>query len=44
MANAKKCDRCGKLYEAPMCNDVVKITVDYCPKCGTKLETEAEEN
>lgn len=48
MGNAKKCDRCGTLYESPICNDVVQITVDYgyaggeckfdlCDKCYEEL-------
>ena len=31
MANAKKCDICGKLYESPTCNDVVRIYMDFGP-------------
>lgn len=47
MANAKKCDICGKLYESPICNDVVRIHmefgclgdhyVDLCDDCYDKL-------
>lgn len=47
MANAKKCDICGKLYETPRCNDVVRIymdfeylgdrSVDLCDDCYNKL-------
>ena len=47
MANAKKCDVCGKLYELPTCNDVVRIHLDFgymgdryvdlCDDCYTKL-------
>ena len=29
MANAKKCDICGDLYELPICNDVVRIHLDF---------------
>ena len=29
MANAKKCDICGTLYESPMCNDAVRIHLDF---------------
>lgn len=29
MANAKKCDICGTLYEPPVCNDVVRINLDF---------------
>lgn len=29
MANAKKCDICGKLYESPICNDAVRIQIDF---------------
>lgn len=29
MANAKKCDICKKLYETPVCNDVVRIHMDF---------------
>ena len=29
MANAKKCDICGDLYESPICNDVVRIHLDF---------------
>ena len=48
MGDAKKCDRCGALYELPMCNDTIQITVDYgylgglckfdlCDKCYEEL-------
>lgn len=47
MANAKKCDVCKKLYETPICNDVVRINIDYgwagdkyvdlCDSCYDKL-------
>ena len=47
MANAKKCDICGKLYESPICNDAVRINidcgwlgdrfVDLCDNCYDKL-------
>jgi len=47
MADAKKCDVCGKLYEAPICNDVIKIDMDYgyrrnryidlCEDCYNKI-------
>jgi len=47
MANAKKCDICGKLYELPVCNDAVRIyfdfgylgdrCVDLCDDCYNKL-------
>lgn len=47
MANAKKCDICGKLYETPICNDVARIHlefgymgdryVDLCDDCYGKL-------
>lgn len=47
MANAKKCDICGKLYETPICNDVVRIHLDFgyagdryadlCDECYNKL-------
>ena len=43
MASAKKCDRCGGLYEAPICNNEYTITryihpfgdskIDLCPAC-----------
>jgi hypothetical protein len=35
MANAKKCDVCGELYECPICNDVVRIHID-CGYLGDK--------
>lgn len=28
MAAAKKCDRCGRLYDFPICNDQVTLTLD----------------
>lgn len=47
MANAKKCDRCGNLYDRPLCNDVVRIHLDFgyagdryvdlCDGCYNKL-------
>ena len=47
MADAKKCDICGELYEIPICNDVVKIHIDFvylgdryvdlCDDCYNKL-------
>ena len=47
MANAKKCDLCGKLYESLICNDVVRIHLDFgytgdryvdlCDGCYNKL-------
>lgn len=47
MANAKKCDVCGKLYELPVCNDAVRIHMDFgylgdryvdlCDDCYIKL-------
>lgn len=47
MANAKKCDICKKLYETPICNDVVRIHIgcgyfgdwhiDLCDDCYNKL-------
>lgn len=47
MANAKKCDVCGKLYESPVCNDVVRVNidtghmydrcVDLCDECYNRL-------
>ena len=47
MGNAKKCDICGKLYETPICNDVVGIHLDFgysgdryvdlCEDCYGKL-------
>ena len=47
MANAKKCDICGKLYEPPVCNDAVRIYKDFgyfgdacmdlCDSCYDKL-------
>jgi len=51
MANAKKCDRCGKLYEYPICNDAIQITrdseiygsggerFDLCDECYSELLT-----
>lgn len=29
MANAKKCDICGNLYELPVCGDEVRIHLDF---------------
>ena len=29
MANAKKCDICGTLYNSPICNDAVRIHLDF---------------
>lgn len=47
MANAKKCDLCKRLYESPICNDVVRIhigcgyfddrRIDLCDDCYNKL-------
>lgn len=47
MANAKKCDICKKLYETPVCNDVVRVHIDYgsfgdryvdlCDDCYSRL-------
>jgi len=47
VASAKKCDICGKLYEYPICTDVVTIrmdfgylggkSVDLCDSCYDKL-------
>ena len=47
MANAKKCDKCGKLYELPICNDAIRIKMDFgylgdryvdlCDECYGKL-------
>ena len=47
MANAKECDVCGKLYKTPVCNDVVRIHMDFgylgdryvdlCDDCYNKL-------
>lgn len=45
MANAKKCDTCGTLYNTPYCNDSVRIHfdfgggyyVDLCNICYGKL-------
>ena len=47
MADAKKCDRCGDLYDTPLCNDVVRIHMDFgycgdryvdlCDRCYNKL-------
>lgn len=47
MANAKKCDICGKLYEPPICNDAIRIHMDFgylgdryvdlCNGCYNKL-------
>ncbi len=47
MANAKKCDVCKKFYEAPICNDVVRLYMDFgyigakdvdlCDDCYDKL-------
>lgn len=47
MANAKKCDRCGHLYDNPPCNDAIRIHmnfgylgdryVDLCDECYNKL-------
>ena len=47
MANAKKCDLCKKLYESPICNDVIRIHLDFgygydryvdlCDDCYGKL-------
>lgn len=42
MENAKKCDRCGSLYELPKCSNAYLIIhrnrpydrcIDLCPKC-----------
>lgn len=38
----EKCDICGKLYESPICNDIVRIHlgdryVDLCDECYDKL-------
>lgn len=48
MANAKKCDVCGKLYESPICNDAIRIRMEFfgylgdryadlCDECYNKL-------
>ena len=47
MANAKKCNVCGKLYETPIYNDAVRINMDFgylgsryadlCSSCYNKL-------
>lgn len=47
MANAKKCDLCGKFYERPICNDTVRIYlessiypnhyIDLCNDCYNEL-------
>lgn len=47
MANAKKCDRCGKLYERTYTPDLkillyrdpysAEETIDLCDKCLNKL-------
>lgn len=47
MANAKKCDVCKKLYETTICNDAVRIHMDFawtggryvdlCDDCYRKL-------
>lgn len=47
MGNAKKCDICGKLYETPICNDAVRIGlefgytsdcyIDLCDNCYSQL-------
>lgn len=47
MANAKKCDICGRLYESPICNDAIRIHMDFgylgdryvdlCDTCYIKL-------
>ena len=47
MANAKKCDICGNMYETPICNDAVRIRIDFgyagdryvdlCEDCYNKL-------
>lgn len=34
MANAKKCDICGTLYESPICNDNVRIHLDFMHSGG----------
>lgn len=48
MADAKKCDRCGALYEKPVCNPILQITqdnhpyspihIDLCPQCYEELK------
>lgn len=47
MANAKKCDRCGTLYEQttiPAVNVIIDnhpyggCKIDLCPKCQDELE------
>ena len=47
MSNAKKCDVCGNFYDSPICNDVVRIHLDFgyqgnryvdlCDDCYNKL-------
>lgn len=47
MADAKKCDLCGNFYDSPICNDVVRIHLDFgftgdryvdlCDDCYRKL-------
>lgn len=47
MTNAKKCDICGNLYESPICNDAVRIHLDFgysgdryvdlCSNCYSRL-------
>lgn len=48
MACAKKCDRCGKLYEELSCVPDIRVIeykhpygdyrYDFCPECQKKLE------
>lgn len=44
--NAKKCDKCGEYYDAPMCRKPIEILLDYghetdrvdlCPSCYENL-------
>ncbi len=47
MSSARKCDICGKFYEEPICNDVIRIHIQYhsyngdyidlCDDCYKKL-------
>jgi hypothetical protein len=39
MANAKKCDICGTLYESPICNDavVIYLCLGYDGECHVDL-------
>lgn len=38
MANAKKCDICGTLYDSPICNDAVRIHLDSVYSCGCYID------